>query len=397
MPLKGKTIILGVTGGIAAYKSAMLCSLLVKSGAQVHVIMTKNACEFIAPLTFETLSSNRVSVETFDRNFEWNVQHISLAKKADAAVVAPATANIIAKMANGIADDMLSTTLLACTCPKLVATAMNTGMFLNTATQRNMKCLEDMDIKLIHGAEGILACNDVGKGRMAEPAEILEKLINIVAYEKDLAGKNIIVTAGATREALDPVRYITNHSSGKMGYEIAKAAVARGGNVTLISGKTSLQKPMDVNFIEITSAKDMHDAVTKHFPHCDMLIKAAAVADYTPKVVAEEKIKKKAEDGMSIELMRTVDILKSLKEQNDKSKIVCGFSMETENLVENSTKKLTDKCLDMVVANSLKTEGAGFGVDSNIITIITKESAKEYELMSKQKAAHTILDELLKL
>ncbi len=395
MLLQGKTVLLGITGGIAAYKSAMLCSLLIKEGATVHVVMTKSACEFITPLTLETLSKNPVSVDTFDRNFQWDVQHISLAKKADIAVIAPATANIIAKMATGIADDMLSTTLLAASCPKLVATAMNTGMFNNPVTQRNMNSLQELGINLIHGAEGMLACNDIGAGRMAEPSEILEAVINLIAYEKDLTGKKVLVTAGPTCEAVDPVRYLTNHSSGKMGYALARAAVHRGAQVVLVSGKVNLPPVKGAKIIPVVSAQEMSKAVMEEFPYCDILIKSAAVADYRPKTVATDKIKKK-EGDMVIDLDRTTDILSAVAQVKG-NQFVCGFSMETENLLENSKGKLTKKSADMIVANSLTTKGAGFGGDSNIVTLITKDTVKELPQLSKYQTAHSILDAIVEL
>ncbi|MCR5557672.1 MAG: bifunctional phosphopantothenoylcysteine decarboxylase/phosphopantothenate--cysteine ligase CoaBC [Butyrivibrio sp.] len=395
--LEGKNILLGVTGGIAAYKSADLASKLVKQHANVDVIMTENATKFVTPLTFEALTHNRCTTDTFDRNHPWEVEHIALAYKADVLVIAPATANCIAKLACGIADDMLTTTALACICPKIIAPAMNTKMFENPVTQRNLKILEDLGYIIITPGDGYLACGAVGKGRMEEPSAIVDAIIHEISCEKDLIGKNILVTAGPTREAIDPVRYITNHSTGKMGVALAKAAANRGANVTLVAGPLEAQVPSYINVVNITSAKEMFEAVTSRSEDQDIIIKAAAVADYTPKTVADDKIKK-SEDGsnMSIELNRTQDILKWLGEHKKPDQFLCGFSMETKDMLENSRKKLVKKNLDMICANNVKVEGAGFGVDTNVITLITKHDEKQLELMSKDKAAHCILDEILK-
>ncbi len=395
--LEGKNILLGVTGGIAAYKSADLASKLVKQHANVDVIMTENATKFVTPLTFEALTHNRCTTDTFDMNHPWEVEHIALADKADVLVIAPATANCIAKLACGIADDMLTTTALACICPKIIAPAMNTKMFENPVTQRNLKVLEDLGYIIITPGDGYLACGAVGKGRMEEPPAIVDAIIHEISCEKDLIGKNVLVTAGPTRESIDPVRYITNHSTGKMGVALAKAAANRGANVTLVAGPIEAQVPSYINVVNITSAKEMFDAVTSRSEAQDIIIKAAAVADYTPKTVADDKIKK-SEDGsdMSIELNRTQDILKWLGEHKKPDQFLCGFSMETKDMLENSRKKLEKKNLDMICANNVKVEGAGFGVDTNVITLITKHDEKQLELMSKDKAAHCILDEILK-
>ncbi len=389
--LKDKTIVLGVTGGIAAYKSAYLASALRKQHANVHVVMTKHATEFISPLTFETLTNNRVTVEMFDRHFEYDVKHISLAMAADYMVVAPATANFIAKAANGIADDMLTTVFLAAQCPKLVVPAMNTAMYENPATQANMERLEGFGISIMEPASGLLACGDEGKGKMPEPDEILERIIIDAACSKDLAGYKVLVTAGPTQEAIDPVRYITNHSSGKMGYALARAAKMRGAEVVLVSGRTALTAPAGVTVIDVRSSQEMHDAVLEHAESSDMIFKAAAVADYTPLTVADQKIKKK--DGeMVIELKRTSDILGDIAKIRRDDQVICGFSMETENLIENSRSKLERKSLDLICANSLRTEGAGFRGDTNIITIITKDSITELGKLSKLETAHRIID-----
>lgn len=392
--LTGKTVLLGVTGSIAAYKIANLASALRKLHADVHVLMTKNATNFINPITFETLTDHKCLVDTFDRNFNYNVEHVSLAKKADVVMIAPASANVIAKMAHGIADDMLSTTVLACKCKKIVSPAMNTQMFENPITQDNIKTLKNYGFEVIPPAVGMLACKDVGAGKMPEWDVLLDYIIREVAYEKDLAGKKVLVTAGATQEAIDPVRYITNHSTGKMGYAIAEAASLRGAEVTLISGQTSLPVPRFVSYIPVVSAKDMYREVTEHMEQQDIIIKAAAVADYRPVHVADEKIKK--QDGaMKIDLERTDDILKYLGEQKREGQFICGFSMETQNMLENSRKKLEKKHVDMIAANNLKVEGAGFGVDTNVLTLITAEKDKELAMMSKQEAAHCLLNEIL--
>ena len=389
--LKDKTIVLGVTGGIAAYKSAYLASALKKQHANVHVVMTEHATEFISPLTFETLTSNRVTVEMFDRHFEYDVKHISLAKAADLIIVAPATANFIAKAANGIADDMLSTVFLAAKCTRLVVPAMNTAMYENPATQDNMAKLAGYGVKIIEPATGLLACGDEGKGKMPEPEELLEHILMECACDKDLEGLKVLVTAGPTQEAIDPVRYITNHSSGKMGYALARAARMRGAEVVLVSGQTALTAPAGVTVINVRSSQEMHDAVMEHAESSDMIFKAAAVADYTPLTVADQKIKKK--DGeMVIELKRTADILGDIAKVRRDDQIICGFSMETENLIENSRSKLERKSLDLICANSLRTEGAGFKGDTNIITIITKDSITELGKLSKLETAQRIID-----
>ena len=392
--LKEKNILLCISGGIAAYKIATLASMLKKAGANVTTIMTEHATEFIAPLTFETLTGNRCVVGMFDRDFKYDVKHISLAKSADLIVIAPATANIIAKLAHGIADDMLTTTVIASTAPKLVVPAMNTNMYHNPITQDNIKTLKKYDIDVIDAASGYLACGDTGDGKMPEPEDIYEHILRYLAMPHDLAGKKVLVTAGPTQEAIDPVRYITNHSTGKMGYAIAKAAMLRGAEVTLVSGETSLKPPMFVKTINIKSAADMYEAVMSHADESDFIFKAAAVADYTPTTVADNKIKKKDED-MSIPLRRTQDILKSLGEKRKPGQVICGFSMETENMVENSRAKLAKKNIDMIIANNLKVEGAGFGTDTNVITVITKDSCDELEKMSKFDAANAIIDRAL--
>ena len=394
--LTGKTIVLGVTGGIAAYKSAYLASALRKQHANVHVVMTRHAAEFISPLTFETLTNNRCTVEMFDRQFEYDVRHISLAKAADLMIVAPATANFIAKAANGIADDMLTTVFLAARCPKLVVPAMNTAMYENPATQANMQRLAGYGIKIIEPASGLLACGDEGKGKMPEPEDLLEHILLEAACVKDLAGFRVLVTAGPTQESIDPVRYITNHSSGKMGYALARAAAMRGAEVTLVSGPTALKAPLGVNVINIRSSQEMHDAVMEHAESSDMIFKAAAVADYTPLTVADNKIKKKDGD-MSIELKRTSDILGDIARVRRPDQVICGFSMETENLIENSRSKLERKSLDLICANSLRTEGAGFKGDTNVVTIITKDSITELGKLSKLETAQRIIDHAVTL
>ena len=391
--LKGKTILLGVTGSIAAYKIANLASALMKLHAEVHVIMTKNATNFINPITFETLTGRKCLVDTFDRNFEFSVEHVSIAKKADVVLVAPASANVIAKMAHGLADDMLTTTVLACTCKKIISPAMNTRMYENPITQDNMKICEKYGMEVIKPASGYLACGDTGAGKMPEPEVLLQYILKEVLYKKDLVGKKILVTAGPTREAIDPVRYITNHSTGKMGYAIAKAAAYRGADVTLVTGPTEIDPPMFVNVVPVTSAKDMFDAVTSRSDEMDVIIKAAAVADYRPKVVGTEKTKKKDGD-MAIELERTDDILKYLGENKKEGQFLCGFSMETQNMLENSRAKLAKKNLDMIVANNLKVAGAGFGTDTNVVTFIKKDKEVELDIMSKDEVAVHILDEI---
>lgn len=393
--LTGKTILLGVTGSIAAYKAAALASALKKTGADIHVIMTENGTKLVSPTTFEALTGNRVSVDTFDRSFAYNVEHISLAKKADLVLVAPATANIIAKLANGLADDMLSTTILASTCPKLIAPAMNTNMYQNPVTQQNLDRLRDLGWMVLTPGSGRLACGDVGVGKMAEPEELLEAVLMELAYEKNMVGLRVLVTAGPTQEAIDPVRFISNHSSGKMGYAIAKAAAQRGAFVTLLSGKTSLDPPPYVEVIQITTAEEMFQAVMDKSKAQDIIIKAAAVADYTPVETASEKIKK-SEGESNLSLRRTTDILKYLGENRFKGQYLCGFSMETENVIENSRKKLTGKGVDMIAANSLCEEDAGFGADTNRLTLITERDEIALPLLTKEEAAHRLLNEILK-
>ena len=393
--LKGKTVLLGVSGSIAAYKIANLASMLMKLHCNVHVIMTKNATNFINPITFETLTNNRCLVDTFDRNFEYNVEHVSLAKQADLVLIAPATANVIAKLAHGLADDMLTTTCLACTCKKIVSPAMNTQMYNNPITQDNLQKLQDYGFGVIDPACGMLACGDIGAGKMPEVEVLLDYILREIAYEKDMAGRNVLVTAGPTQEALDPVRYITNHSTGKMGYALAKNAMLRGAKVTLITGPTSLKEPAFVEVVHITSAADMYEAVVSRAGSQDIIIKAAAVADYRPTEVSEEKIKK-SECDASIPLARTQDILGFLGEHKKAGQFLCGFSMETENMLENSRKKLHKKHLDMIVANNLKTAGAGFATDTNVVTLITKTEEKELARMEKSKVAQCIFDEILK-
>ena len=394
--LKGKTVVLGVTGSIAAYKMANVASMLVKLHADVHVIMTENACQFITPVTFETLTGNKCMVDTFDRNFQFHVAHISIAKKADVLLVAPASANVIGKLANGIADDMLTTTAMACTCQKIVAPAMNTNMYHNPILQDNLKKLEGYGFTVIAPEKGLLACRDIGDGKMPSEDVLVGHILREIAHEKDLAGMKVIVTAGPTQESVDPVRYITNHSTGKMGYELAKAAMLRGAEVTLVSGVTNLEPPMFVDYVQVKSAGDMFEAMKSRFLDNDIIIKAAAVADYKPKSYSDEKTKKK--DGeMSIELDRTQDILKYLGEHRREGQFYCGFSMETQNMLENSRVKLDKKNLDMVVANNLKIAGSGFGTDTNVVTMISKEEEIQLELLSKAEVAHKILDEILKL
>ena len=392
--LKGKTVLLGVTGSIAAYKAAALCSSLVKQGADVHVILTPNACNFINPITFETLTGNKCPVDTFDRGFTFEVEHVSLATKADAVMIAPASADVIGKLANGLADDMLTTTVLACKSPVFVAPAMNTAMFENSFVQENLRKLSAHGMTVIEPGAGRLACGDTGKGKMAEPEELLWYLLKELAFPKDLAGKKVLVTAGPTQEALDPVRYLTNHSSGKMGYAIAKIAMLRGAEVTLVSGPVALPEVPFVHMVPVVSAKDMFDAVTGAAAEQDIIIKAAAVADYRPAEVAENKMKKKDGD-LSIPLARTDDILAFLGAHKKEGQFLCGFSMETENMLENSRKKLKKKNLDMICANSLRQEGAGFRTDTNVLTLITPDTETELPLMSKEEAAGRLLDKIL--
>ena len=394
--LKGKTVVLGVTGSIAAYKMANVASMLVKMHADVHVIMTQNACQFITPVTFETLTGNKCMVDTFDRNFQFHVAHVSIAKKADVVLVAPACANVIGKLANGIADDMLTTTVMACTCKIILAPAMNTNMYHNPILQDNLKKLAGYGYEIIAPAKGMLACRDEGDGKMPSEDVLVNYIVREIAYEKDLAGMKVIVTAGPTQESVDPVRYITNHSTGKMGYELAKAAMLRGAEVTLVSGVTSLAKPMFIDYVQVRSAGDMFEAMKERFLDNDIIIKAAAVADYTPSSYNEEKTKKK-DDDMSIPLTRTQDILKYMGENRREGQFYCGFSMETQNMLENSRVKLDKKNIDMVVANNLKVAGSGFGTDTNVVTMISKEEEIELELLTKEEVSHCILDEILKL
>ena len=388
--LHNKTIVLAVTGSIAAYKIASLASMLKKLHADVQVLMTQNATNFINPITFETLTGNKCLVDTFDRNFQFSVEHVALAKRADVVLIAPASANVIGKVANGLADDMLTTTVMACKCHKIVSPAMNTQMFENPIVQDNLHKLQRFGYEVIQPAHGYLACGDTGAGKMPEPETLLQYILKEVAFDKDLTGKRVLVTAGATRESIDPVRFITNHSSGKMGVALAKAAMLRGAEVTLVAAHMEAKPPMFVDVVSVKSAQDMFDAVTSRAPDMDIIIKAAAVSDYTPATVADSKMKKK--DGeLSIDLKRTQDILKHLGANKPAGQFLCGFSMETDNVIENSRKKLTGKNADMICANSLRTAGAGFGVDTNIITLITADGEKELELMSKDAAAHEIL------
>ena len=389
--LRGKTVVLGVTGSIAAYKIATLASMLVKKQASVHVIMTKNATNFINPITFETLTGHKCLVDTFDRNFEFQVEHVSLAKQADVVMIAPASANVIGKLAHGLADDMLTTTLLACKCPKIVSPAMNTAMFENPIVQDNLKILEKYGYEVIQPASGYLACGDTGAGKMPEAETLYQYIERTLAGPKDLVGKKVLVTAGPTQENIDPVRYITNHSSGKMGYAVAKAAMLRGADVTLVSGQTALTPPMFVKYVQITTAEEMYQEVISRSDEQDIIIKAAAVADYRPKTVYENKVKKK-EGQMAIELERTRDILAYLGEHKKENQFLCGFSMETENMIGNSRAKLQKKNLDMVAANNVKVEGAGFQGDTNVMTLITQDQEIALPLMSKEEAANKILD-----
>lgn len=393
--LKGKCVVLGVTGSIAAYKIAGLASALKKLHADVEVIMTQNATQFINPITFETLTGNKCLVDTFDRDFSFSVEHIAIAKKADVFLVAPASANVIAKMAHGIADDMLTTTILACKCPKIISPAMNTGMFENEIVQDNLKILKKYGMQVVEPATGYLACGDTGAGKMPEPEVLLQYILREIAYEKDLVGKRVLVTAGPTREAIDPVRFITNHSTGRMGYAIAKMAMLRGAAVTLVSGPVAIEPPMFVDTIAVESAQQMYEAVMAHAKEADIIIKSAAVADYAPAQVSPEKIKK-SEGDASIPLARTKDILAALGEKKREDQFVCGFAMETEHLLENATAKREKKNVDMIVANSIRQEGAGFGVDTNVATFITKEGLRSLPLMSKEALAMEILDEAMR-
>ena len=394
MMLEGKTVLLGISGSIAAYKIAYLASALKKLHADVHVLMTRNATNFINPITFETLTGNKCLVDTFDRNFQFQVEHVSIAKKADLVMIAPASANVIGKLAHGIADDMLTTTIMACKCKKFISPAMNTNMFENPVVQDNLKILEHYGYEVIAPASGYLACGDTGAGKMPEPETLLAYIEREIACEKDLKGKKILVTAGPTQEAIDPVRYITNHSSGKMGYAIAKTAMLRGADVTLVSGRTAIEPPMFVNLVPVVTAKDMYEAVTSISDEQDIIIKAAAVADYRPAKVSNEKVKK-SEGQMSIDLERTDDILKYLGEHKPTGQFLCGFSMETQNVIENSRAKLVKKNLDMVAANNVKVEGAGFQGDTNVLTLITREEEISLPLMTKEGAAGRLLDKIL--
>ena len=391
--LKGKTVLLGVSSSIAAYKSCNLARMLTKLGAEVHVAMTPNAVNFVHPLTFETLTQHKCLIDTFDRNFEYSVEHVSIAKKADVVIIAPASANVIGKIANGIADDMLTTTVMACTCKKLIAPAMNHNMFHNPIVQENIEKLRRHGYGIIEPVKGMLANRDIGDGKLPDEETLLEHIVREIAFEKDLSGKRIMVTAGATRESIDPVRFITNHSSGKMGFAIARAAMLRGADVTLIAAHTDVEPPMFVDVVKVESAEDMFWAVKEHLSESDIVIKAAAVADYTPVTVADSKLKKSDAD-MSIPLKRTTDILRYIGENRRSDQVICGFSMETDNVLENSRKKLVSKKCDMICANSLRKAGAGFGTDTNIITMITPEDDTELELMSKFDAANIILTKL---
>ena len=389
--LKGKNVILGVTGSIAAYKIASLASALKKLSCNVDVIMTENACNFINPITFETLTGNKCLVDTFDRNFQYSVEHVSLAKQTDVFLIAPASANVIAKAANGIADDMLTTTILACKCKKIVAPAMNTNMYENPIVQANLKKLKEFGMEVIEPASGMLACRVEGKGKLPSEEVLLEYILREIQFEKDMTGKKVLVTAGATQEAIDPVRYITNHSTGKMGYALAKIAMRRGADVTLITAPTNLPAPLFADVVPVVSAQEMFDAVKERAPQMDIIIKAAAVADYTPVSVSDEKIKKKDGD-LSLPMRRTTDILAYLGEHRKPGQFICGFSMETENLVENSKKKLQKKNADLIVANNLRDEGAGFGTDTNVVTLVMEEGIVELPCMSKEEVAEAVLD-----
>lgn len=392
--LSGKTVILGVTGSIAAYKAANLASMLKKQHADVQVIMTKNAANFIHPITFEQLTGNKCLIDTFDRNFQFQVEHVSLAKRADLAIVAPATANVIAKLAHGIADDMLTTTLLACTCPKLIAPAMNTRMYENPITQDNLAALCRYGFRVIEPTVGHLACGDTGAGKLPPESLLLECILDEIALEKDMAGLRVLVTAGPTMEAIDPVRFISNHSTGKMGYALARTCRRRGAEVTLVSGRTQLEAPFGVTMVPVTSAQEMFEAVSSRAADQDIIIKAAAVADYRPAQIAENKLKK-SDDDLSIRLERTTDILAWLGAHRRSGQVLCGFAMETEHLVEHAKEKLAKKHVDMIAANNVKVPGAGFGTDTNVVTLITQNGTRELALMSKEQVAGEILDELL--
>lgn len=391
--LKGKTILLGVSSSIAAYKMCNVARMLTKLGAEVHVSITQNATNFVHPLTFETLTQNKCLIDTFDRNFQYSVEHVAIAKKADLVLIAPATANVIGKIANGIADDMLTTTVMACTCPILVSPAMNHNMLHNSIVQENIEKLKRHGYKIIEPVKGMLANRDIGDGKLPDEDTLVEYILREIAFEKDLAGKKVLVTAGATRESIDPVRFITNHSSGKMGFAMAKAAMLRGAEVTVVAAHTEVEPPMFVDVVKVQSAEDMFNAVKSRLNDTDIVIKAAAVADYTPVSTADHKIKKSDSD-MSISLKRTTDILKYIGENRREGQVICGFSMETDNVIENSRKKLISKNCDMICANSLKKDGAGFGTDTNIITMITADCDEELELMSKFDAANVILTKI---
>lgn len=394
--LTGKTVLLGVSGSIAVYKICNLARMLTKLGAEVHVAMTPNSVNFVHPLTFETLTQHKCLIDTFDRNFEYSVEHVSIAKKADVVMIAPASANVIGKIANGIADDMLTTTVMACTCKKIIAPAMNHNMLHNPIVQDNIEKLKRFGYEIADPVRGMLANRDIGDGKLPDEETLLEYILRAAAFEKDLAGKRILVTAGATRESIDPVRFITNHSSGKMGFAIARAAMLRGADVTVVAAHTDVEPPMFVNTVPVNSAEDMFCAVKERLDHADIIIKAAAVADYTPVTVSDSKIKKSDSD-MSIPLKRTTDILKYIGENRRQGQVVCGFSMETDNVIENSRKKLSSKNCDMICANSLKKAGAGFGTDTNIITMITPDNMQELDIMSKFDAANIILTKLKEL
>ncbi len=396
--LSGKTVLLGVTGGIACYKAAALASALVKQHCDVQVVMTRNATEFLTPVTFEQLTGNRVAVDTFDRNHPFQVEHVALADRADLVLIAPATANVLAKLAHGIADDMLTTTVLACDCPKMAAPAMNTRMYENPVTQDNLAALRRYGWEIIAPASGRLACGAVGPGKLPEPEDLLECVLHALSHTKDMAGLRLLVTAGPTQEALDPVRYLTNHSTGKMGYAIARAAAARGAEVTLVTGPTALKRPAYMEVVEVVSAREMFEAVTRRSQRQDIIVKAAAVADYRPAAVAGDKIKK-SEDGsdLALTLERTDDILAWLGAHKPQGQFLCGFSMETRDVLANSRKKLLKKNLDLIAANSLREAGAGFGTATNHVTLITAQAEKDLPLMSKDQVAHALLDEILRL
>ncbi len=394
--LTGKTVLLGVTGSIAAYKTANLARMLKKLNCNVHVLMTRNAANFINPITFETLTANKCLIDTFDRNFQYSVEHVALAKQADVVMIAPASANVIGKIANGIADDMLTTTVMACPCKKIISPAMNHNMFHNPIVQDNIEKLRRFGYEIVEPANGMLANGDVGDGRMPEESLLLEYILKEIAYKKDMTGKKVLVTAGATREAIDPVRFITNHSSGKMGYAIAKNAMLRGADVTLVTAKAEVAPPPFVNVVSVVSAADMLEAVLEYSDSADIIVKAAAVADYRPAVIADNKIKKSDGEAV-IRLERTIDILKTLGERRRDGQFICGFSMETENLLENSRKKLEKKNIDMIAANSLRTEGAGFGTDTNVVTLITKTAETKLPMMSKDKVAENIFNVILEI